>query len=324
MHRRHFVQQLGALGVAAPLASAYGQAPAYPARPITLVIPYSPGGPTDAVARALADTLRSRLGQPVLVENKPGAGTAIANEFVARASPDGYTLLLAGSSLTMAAAMKKVNYNPVRDYAPVSMVLSLEMFLAVRSDVPARNLAELISWLKANPGKASYGSVGSGSVTHLQMELFKSLTGTDVVHIPYKGTAPAMTDLIGGRIQMMFDSITTSGPYLKTGALRALAITLPKRSPSLPDIPTFAEAGLPAFDAVAWTGILAPAGTPADVVARLNRELTAALNDPTVLTRLNTMGGIPTASSPAEFAAKLKSETEKWTALVKERHLSSE
>lgn len=325
MNRRNLVRGLAALGLGSVLAPAcWAQASNYPSKPVTLVVPYTPGGPTDAVARALGDALRVRLGQPVIIENKPGAGTVIGNEYVARAAPDGYTLLLAGSSLTMAAAMGKVNYDPVRDFAPVSMVLSLEMFLAVRPDVPARNLKELITWLKANPGKASYGSVGNGSVTHLQMELFKSLTGTHIVHIPYKGSAPALTDLLGGRIQMVFDSMTTAGPHLKSGALRAMAITLPKRSQSLPDVPTFAEAGLPTFDAIAWSGVLAPAGTPPDVITRLNRDLMAAMQDPTFLKRLDALGGIPASSTPAEFAAKLQSETTKWTALVKERKLNVE
>jgi tripartite-type tricarboxylate transporter receptor subunit TctC len=304
---------------------AAAQAPArFPTRPVTLVVPFAVGGPTDAVARALADALRPHLGQTVIVENKPGAGGAIANEYVARAAPDGHTILLAGSSLTMNPAMGRTSYDPVKDYAPVSLVLSLEMFMVVRPDVPARTLPELVGWLKANPGRASYASVGNGSVTHLQMELFKSLTGTHIVHIPYRGSGPAMTDLLGGQIQLMFDSMATSAPHIRSGNVRALAIAMLKRSPLLPDVPTFAEAGLPGYDATAWSGVLAPAHTPADVVARLNRDVTAATQDPAFQKRLESIGGIVTNSTPEQFGAKLRAETAKWAALAKERKLAAD
>ncbi|MES2481312.1 MAG: tripartite tricarboxylate transporter substrate binding protein [Pseudomonadota bacterium] len=320
MKRRTFT----ALAAAACLAPAFAQTSgdAYPSRPLTLVVPFQAGGPTDAVARALADALRVRVGQPVLVENKPGAGGAIANEYVARAAPDGYTMLLAGSSLTMNAAFVKAPYDPVTSFSPVSLVLTLEIFLVVRPDLPVTNVQELVAYAKARPGKLSYSSVGNGSVTHLQMELFKSLTGTHMVHIPYRGAAPALTDFLAGQIDLVFDSLATSGPHIRSGRARALAVASPVRSRALPQVPTLPEAGVAGYDAEAWSGILLPARTPAAVVERLNRDVVAATKDPAFQQRVEAIGGRVVSSTPAEYDAKLRSETAKWARLVQERGLN--
>jgi tripartite-type tricarboxylate transporter receptor subunit TctC len=296
----------------------------FPNKPVTIVVPFAVGGPTDAVARVLADALHPRLGVPVIIDNKPGAGGAIANDFVAKSAPNGYTLLLAGSSLTMNPALSKVNYDPVKDYAPVSMVLSLELYLMARQGLPVRTLQELITYVKANPGKLSYGSTGNGSVTHLQMELLKSLTGMHIVHIPYRGSAPAMTAMLSGDIDLLFDSMATSGPHVKSGALRPLAIAMPTRSRLLPDVPTVEEAGVRGFDASAWSGILAPVGTPSAVIKRLSREIGAAAQDETFQRRVESIGGIVASSSPEQFGEKVRVETVKWSKLAKERGLKAD
>lgn len=286
---------------------------------MTLVVPFVPGGPTDAVARALTDSLRPRLGQPVVVENKPGAGGSIANEYVARAAPDGYTLLLAGSSLVMNPTLARANYDPVASFTPLSQVLELEIFLVVRPELPVHTLGELIAYAKSRPGRLSYGSVGNGSVTHFQMELLKAMTGLHMVHIPYRGAAPALTDFIGGQLDLMFDSLATSGPYIRNGKARALALAAPTRSRALPDVPTVPEAGVPGYEATAWSGVLGPAKTPAAVVARLNRDIVAATRDPEFQQRVEAIGGSVAGSTAKAFADRIRAETAKWAALARER-----
>lgn len=317
MQRRTLLGLLGA-GILSDAALAQSGA-AYPSRPVTLVIPFAPGGPTDAVARALADALRPRLGQPVVVENKPGAGGSIANEYVARAAPDGHTLLLAGSSMTINPALAQVSYDPVSSFAPVSQVLELEIFLVVRPDMPVRTLQDFIGYVKARPGKLNYSSVGNGSVTHFQMELLKSMAGLHMVHLPYRGAAPAMTDFLGGQIDCMFDSLATSAPYIANGKARALAVAAPTRSRVLPDVPTFPEAGLPGYEATAWTGVLAPAQTPAPIIERLNREVVAAATDPAFQQRVTAIGARVASSSVQSYGDRIRQETAKWAALAKER-----
>nr|WP_269458576.1 tripartite tricarboxylate transporter substrate binding protein [Variovorax sp. HW608] len=284
-----------------------------------LVLPFAPGGSTDAVARALADALRARLGQQVVIDNKPGAGGAIANEFVARAAPDGHTLLLAGSSLTMNPALSKVGYDPVKSFTPLSQVLELEIFLVTRPDIPARSLQELIAYAKARPGILSYASVGNGSVTHFQMELLKAMAGLHIVHIPYRGSSPAMTDFIGGQVDLMFDGLATSGPYIRNGKARALAVAAPTRSRALPEVPTVPEAGLPGYEATAWTGLLGPANLPAPVVERLNREIVAATQEPVFQQRVELIGGRVASSTPQAYSDRIAKETLKWARLAQER-----
>ncbi len=301
-----------AVCMALVFAGAGAQAQDFPNRPVSIIAPFPPGGSSDTALRALAERLRVELGQPIIIENKPGAGTAIGSDFVARAAPDGYTLLFAGSSFVILPSIAKVNYRPVEDFAPVSQVLNLATFLTVRADVPANSVGELVSYLRAAPGKVDYSSVGAGSITHLQMAQFAALTQTNPVHIPYKGSAPALTDLLGGRVQMAFDGYPSVGQYVRNGSLRALAVALPARSAVLPDVPTLREAGVPDHDVVAWSALLAPAGTPAPVIARLNAATAAALRDPDTQARFRAFGGEPAASTPAELGERIARETRKF------------
>jgi tripartite-type tricarboxylate transporter receptor subunit TctC len=296
----------------------------YPSRPVTLVVPFATGAAADAVARSLADALRTQLGQPVIVDNRPGAGGNIAAEYVARAAPDGYTLLMGGSSMTMSPALTQLRYDPVKDFSPVSQLLALEFFLEVRQDLPVHTLKELIAYLKAHPGQLSYGSAGNGSVTQLQMELFKAMADVHAVHIPYRGNAPALQDLLAGNLQMLFDSLASSGSYLRNGTLRPLAVAMDRRSRILPDVPTFAEAGLPGYDATAWTGVLAPAGTPRAVIDKLHGSIIVAIQDPMFRKRVESIGGVVAESTPEQFSAKLRTETAKWAKLAKERGLKAD
>lgn len=291
----------------------------YPGKPVTIVVPFSPGGAADIMSRTLADRLRHRLGQPVLVENKPGAGTMIASEFVAKAPADGHTLLLAASSLGIAPSLySKVNYDPIKDFAPISQVASVVHVLVVHPSVPAKNVGELISWLKANPTKGNYGSVGAGTSTHLEAELFNSVAGVKMAHIPYKGSAPALTDLVGGQLQVMFDAYASSGPFIKNGNVRLLAVTTAQRSKSLPDVPTVAESGLPGYEAMPWLGLVAPAATPPAVVSRLHHELAEVLKEPEVQEKFRSLGLDIIGSTPKEFSAFLRTDIVKWAKVVKD------
>jgi len=293
----------------------------YPSRPVTLVVPYTPGGSSDVIARTLAEALRKDLGQTVIVENKPGAGTAIGSDYVARAQPDGYTVLFAGSGLSILPAISKTNYDPVKSFEPVSQILTLPFFLVVRSELPIKSLDELISYAKANPGKLNYGSAGSGTITHLQMELFSKLAGIEMMHIPYKGSAPGVTDLLSGRLQLMFEGLSTVGPHIKSGVLRPLAVAMPDVSGALPDVPTVQQSGLKNYDATAWAGVLAPAGTPKEVVNKLNQSIHRALQDPDLRQRVADLGGNVTPSTPQQIGERISEETKKWNALARELNL---
>lgn len=291
----------------------------YPSKPVTIVVPFSPGGATDIMSRTLAERLRHRLGQPVLVENRPGAGTMIASEFVAKAPADGHTLLLAASSLGIAPSLySKVNYDPVKDFAPISQVASVVHVLVVHPSIPAKNVGELITWLKANPTKANYGSVGAGTSTHLESELFNSVAGVKMTHIPYKGSAPALTDLVGGQLQVMFDAYASSGPFIKNGNVRMLAVTTAQRSKSLPDVPTVAESGLPGYEAMPWLGLVAPAATPPAIVSRLHHELVEVLKEPEVQEKFRSLGLDIIGSTPKEFSTFLRKDIVKWAKVVKD------
>lgn len=309
------------LGVALAVTTLCGSAWAqtFPTKPVTIVVPFSPGGATDIMSRLLAERLNKRLGQPVLVENRPGAGTMIASEYVAKSPADGYTLLLAASSLGIAPSLyKKVNYDPIKDFAPVSQVASVVHVLVVHPSIPAKNVDELVTWLKANPTKANYGSVGAGTSTHLEAELFNSVAGVKMEHIPYKGSAPALTDMIGGRLQVMFDAYASSGPFIKDGKVRLLAVTTAQRSKSLPDTPTVAESGLPGYEAMPWLGLMAPAGTPAPVVNKLYAELHEVLKEPAVQEKFRSLGLDIIGSKPEEFKTFLSGDIVKWAKVVKD------
>ena len=307
-----------ALAAAALCGTAQAQQP-FPSKPVTLVVPFSPGGATDIMSRLLAERLNKRLGQPVIVENKPGAGTMIASEYVAKAAPDGHTLLLAASSLGIAPALySKVNYDPLKDFTPVSLVASVVHVLEVHPSIPAKNVAELIAWLKANPTKANYGSVGAGTSTHLESELFNTMAGVKMEHVPYKGSAPALMDLVGGNLQVMFDAWASSGPFVKDGKVRLLAVTTAHRSKLLPDVPTVAESGLPGYEAMPWLGFVAPAGTPAAAVKRFHAELMEVLKEPAVQEKFRSLGLDIIGNTPQEFGEFLKKDIVKWAKVVKD------
>lgn len=290
----------------------------YPTKPIKLILPFPTGGATDVMSRILAEKLTSRLGQPVIVENKPGAGTMLASEYVAKAPADGYTLLMAASSLVIAPSLySKVNYDPIKDFTPVTQVAAVIHLVVVNPNLPVQSIQDLIAYLKANPGKVSYGSTGSGTSTHLEAELFKKMAGVEIEHIPYKGSTPALADLVGGQTSMMFDPIASSKPYLESGRLRALAVTTAQRSISAPDLPTVAESGLPGYEAMPWLGIVAPAGTPKPVVDRLYKEVSEVLKMQDVKDRFKSLGLDIIGNTPAEFATFIAQDQKKWDQVIK-------
>src|SRR5262245_12807193 len=306
---------LAALVVTLPAARAAD----YPTRPVTLMVAFTPGGPSDVLARILGKKLEQLLGQPFIIENRPGAGGNVAAEAVARAAPDGYTLLNGNNSIlaTNAALYKKINFDPEADFAPIALIGSQANILVVNPSVPARSMAELIALAKANPGKVNFASSGFGAAAHLAGELFKTEAKIDIVHVPYKGAAPALQDVIAGHVQMMFATAASVVGHIQDGKVRALAVTTPKRTAVLPDVATVEELGIKGFDATTWHGLVAPAKTPKDVVASLHRATIAALNDAEVKRQLATLGVDIMGGTPEDFAAYIRSEIPKWTAIVK-------
>ncbi len=305
-----------ALVLAMPLA--HGQS--YPTRPVRLVVPFPPGGSADILGRALGQKLGEGLGQSVVIENRPGAGTAIAAEFVANALPDGYTLMLGtvSSHAINPAVNPKLPFDPVRNFTPVAPVATIPFALIVHPSLPVKSVGELITYVRQRPGKIDYSSAGNGTSNHLAGELFEAMTGAHMVHIPYRGSAPALQDLIAGRVSVMFDLVLTAAPHIKSGAVRGLAVTGARRSAVLPDLPTVAESGLPGYEVSAWFGIFGPAGMPRTVVDRLNTEVARGLATPDLQQRLVSQGAEPLAGTPDEFAAYLKSEIAKWAKVVRE------
>jgi tripartite-type tricarboxylate transporter receptor subunit TctC len=291
----------------------------YPTKPIRIVVPFPAGGATDLLARAAAQKLTDAWGQPVVVDNRPGAGGNIGSELVAKAAPDGYTLEMGtvGTHAINASLYAKMPYDHVKDFAPVILVASVPNVLVVNPAVPVNSVQELIAYAKANPGKLNFASSGSGTSIHLSGELFKVMAGVQMAHIPYKGSAPALQDLIGGQVQLMFDNLPPSLPQIKGGKLRALAVTSAVRAPALPDVPTVAEAGLPGFEASSWFGILAPAGTPPDIIAKLNAEIAKWLASPEAKEKMLALGANAAGGSPEDFAKHIATETVKWQKVVK-------
>ncbi|HXX07600.1 MAG TPA: tripartite tricarboxylate transporter substrate binding protein [Pseudolabrys sp.] len=319
MRRREFIALLGSVTLWPLSTQAQSSASDYPNHPITLIVPYAPGGGNDVVARAVADPMSKSLGQPVVIENRGGAGGSVGTRQVAKSPPDGYTLGLGGTG-TLAVdptLYPNVGYDPRKDFAPIGLIATTPLIVLVNESVPARNVQELVALAKTQPGKLNYASAGTGSGIHLGTVLFAESAGINITHIPYKGSGPALTDLLGGHVQIYFSSLPPAVGLVKEGKLRALAVTSLKRSASFPDIPTVAEQGLPGFEAVLHYGIVAPAGTPRPIVDKLNGALRAALNDPTVNGHLATEGAEPLPTTPEEYAADIDREETKWSALVK-------
>ena len=309
----------------AALASGGVLAQAFPAKPISLVVPFPPGGTTDVLARALAERLAPALGQPVIVENKPGAGATIGADHVVKAKADGHVLLVGAVHHTIASSVfKKLPYDFQKDLAPITTIAMVPNVLVVNANTPAKNVNELVALLKAKPDQASYGSNGNGTAQHLIGTQFQGMTGTKVTHIPYKGSGPLATDLLGGQILMSFDTITPVLPHIKAGKLRPLAVTTATRSAALPDVPTLAEAGLAGFNIGTWFGVLAPAATPRDVVARLNAEMAKIIKSPEFVKRMDDIGAQPVGNKADEMARQIKEETEKFAALVKAGNVTVE
>jgi len=305
--------------VIALLAPLQAAAQAWPSRPVKLVVPYPPGGPTDIVARVVAERLQAQTGQPFLVDNRPGAGGNLGADAVAKAPADGYTLLVATTAHAINKSLfKNLNYDVQRDFAPVSLLTQGPLVLVVHPEFPAKNVAELIAMAKAKPRSVSFASSGNGQSTHLAAELFASMAHAPMTHVPYKGSAPALNDLIAGQVPLMFDTMLSAMPHVKAGKLRALAITGEKRSPAAPDVPTIAESGLPGYQAYAWNGLLAPAATPAAVVQRLSEELKTALANPAVQEKFAAQGFAATWTSPADAGHFVKNEVDKWARTVQQ------
>jgi tripartite-type tricarboxylate transporter receptor subunit TctC len=305
----------GAAALAA--ASRTARAQTYPARPVRLIIGYPPGGSADITARLMGQWLSERLGQQFVIESRPGAGTNIATEAVVRAAPDGYTLLLVAPANAINATLyDKLNYNFIRDVAPVAGLIRFPNVMVVNPSVPAKTIPEFIAYAKANPGKLNMASSGNGSTIHVSGELFKMMTGVNMVHVPYRGGAPALTDMISGQVQVMFDNVPTSIEFIRAGKLRPLAVTTAARSDVLPDLPTVADF-VPGYEASAWYGVGAPKGTPDEIIDRLNKEINAILADPKTKARLAELGATVLAGSPADFGKLVAEETEKWGKVVK-------
>ncbi len=292
---------------------------AFPTRPVSLVIPFPAGGSTDLVGRIVAEKMSSLLGQQIVVDNRGGAGGNVGSAAVAKAEPDGYTILM-GTVATHAinpALYKKMPYDPVADFAPVSLLVVVPNVLVVNPDFPAQNVQELIALAKEKPGELSYASSGNGTPLHLSGELFKSMAGVDIVHVPYKGAGPALIDVMGGHVPIMFDNLPSSTEHIKAGKLRGLAVTTAERAPSMPDLPTIAESGLPGYETYTWNALFAPAGTPPEVIAKLNEAAVAAVKDPAVQAKLADVGASVVGSTPEELGEHVKAEMAKWAPVVK-------
>ncbi len=314
--RRHFLH-LAAGAVALPVLPRIASALDYPTRPVRIIVGFPPGGTTDIFARLIGQWLSERLGQQFIIENRPGASANIATEAVVRAVPDGYTLLNDSVANAITATLyDKLSFNFIRDIAPVASIARVPLVMEVNPSVPARTVPEFIAYAKSNPGKLSMASPGNGTAGHVAGELFKMMTSTDMVHVPYRGGAPALTDLLGGRVQVIFDPMPETIEYIRAGKLRPLAVTTAARSEALPDIPTVGEF-VPGYEANLWDGIGAPKNTPAEIIDKLNSEINAVLADPKMKARLADLGGAPMPMTPAEFGKYIADDTEKWAKVIK-------
>jgi tripartite-type tricarboxylate transporter receptor subunit TctC len=322
-HRRQFLHLVGAVA-ALPAASRIARAQSYPSRPVRIVVGYAPGGTTDICARLIGQWLSERLGQPFIVDNRPGAGSNVGTEGAVRAPADGYTLLLASVSNAINATLyAKLNYNFIRDIVPVAGIIRVPNVMEVNPGVPAKTVPEFIAYAKANPGKVNFASGGVGSSTHVSGELFKMMTGVNMVHVPYRGTAPAVTDLVAGQVQVMFDNLPGSIAYVRAGETRALAVTTTTRSDALPDVPTVADF-VPGYEVSAWFGLGAPKTTAKEIIDVLNVEINAAFADAKMKGRFAALGGMALAGSPADFGRVIGDETEKWGKVVRAANIKPE
>jgi tripartite-type tricarboxylate transporter receptor subunit TctC len=303
------------------LAASVVQSQQYPTKPVRVIAPFAPGGGTDFIARLIAQKLTERLGQQVIVENKPGAGGNLGAEFAVKSAPDGYTLLLVAGSYTVNPSLYKLSFDPVNDITPIIQLSQGPFVVAVHPSVPANNLKELIELARRQPDKLSYASAGSGSITHLASELFLDMAKIKIVHIPYKGTGPALNDTIAGSTQLIFGSVSTTLQFIKSGRLRGLAVTTPKRIPALPDLPTVAEAAVPGYQVVLWHGLVAPKGVPPPIVDRLNREANEVLKAKEMEDLLATDGVAPAGGTSEQFRAVIKADIERWRGVVKQANI---
>jgi tripartite-type tricarboxylate transporter receptor subunit TctC len=316
LSRRNFLH-LAAGAAALPVVSRFAWAQAYPSRPVRIIVGFAPGGATDIMARLMGQSLSERLRQPFVIENKPGAATNIATEAVVNAAPDGYTLLMVTSvNAINASVYEKLNFNLIRDVVPIASIHREPFVMEANPSVPVKTVAEFIAYAKANPGKLTMASAGIGSGNHISGELFKMMTGVNLVHVPYRGGGPALVDLISGQVQVLFATMSSSIEYVRAGKLRALAVTTATRSSVLPDIPTVAEF-VPGYESSFWTGVGAPKNTPAEIVDKLNKEMNATLADPKFKARLADLGGTALSGSPLDFGKFVADETEKWAKVVK-------
>ena len=326
MTRRIAIATLAALGIAILLPGGSALAQAWPSKPVRLIVPYPPGGGNDNLARIFAQKLGERLNQPFVVENRPGAGTLIGSEIAAKSAGDGYTLLLS-SIVTHALApalYPKVPYDPLRDFVPITTLAVAPTVLVVNQAFPATSVQEVIALAKASPGKYTFPSGGNGTTPHISGEIFKSMTGVDLLHVPYKGGGPAIADLMGGQVNMMFDTAASAMPHVRSGKLRALAIATPKRHPDFPDLPTFAEQGLPDYAINSWYSLHAPAGTPREIVQRLHTEVVSALRSPDVAEKLRALNADPGGMPPDEFGAFVRAELERYGQVIRKAGIKLE
>ncbi len=314
------IRSMVGFAVSALMCSFGALASNYPTKPIRMIVPFAAGGTSDTIARVLSDKMSQQLNVPVVVENKAGAGGNIGSELVARSDPDGYTMLM-GTVATHginASLYKNIAFDPVKDFKPITLIASTPSVLLINPSVPATSVKQLIEYAKANPGKLNFGSSGNGSSHHLAGELFNAMAGTQMKHIPYRGTSAAQTDLVGGQIQVLFDTLPAAMPLLKGGKVKALAVSSAQRDPALPDLPTISEAGVKGYEVGSWYGLLFPANTPDEIVNRISTTVTDIIKTPEITTRLRDLGATPVASSPAQFASHIASEQAKWASVIKQ------
>ena len=315
----NFILHPSAFILGCALAAAVG-AQDYPTKPIRLIVPFAPGGPTDIMSRAINERITARLGQQLVIDNRPGAGGGIGTEIASHAAPDGYTMVLGhiGTHAINVSLYSRTGYDPVKDFAPITMIATLPLGLWVNISVPVQSVKELLALTRARPGSLNFGSAGSGGPTHMAGEMLKAMAHVDIVHVPYKGNAASLTDLVAGRVQMMFSNLLTAGPHARAGKLRGLAVSSAKRSPQAPELPTIAESGVPGYDITPWYGVLFPAGTPRAIVIRLNQEIGGILTSPEMADRFRVQGIDLVTSTPEAFSGLIKSEIPKWRKVVKD------